>query len=174
MTISLLSVGPVFSAPALAAAPAESQSSVKTEFETQTGFKDGRQYVRIELTNGTAKESKDGKVHVMGSDGEEISTLTTKFTLPDTGETMDVSYKISADGKRIEVFPDEQLPSSTADPKNPDVVVARNVDQKCALNNVLWGMGGGVVTGAVGGPVGIAGGVLTGVIIAGVQSAASC
>lgn len=144
-----------------------------TTYEISAGKKDGRPVVKLMLSNGSAIQNNDGTVTIVDAGGRAITTYGQTITDPTTSQTATVSYEVSASGNVVNIFPTEQA-DGTANGVKMATAFASRINQQCALNNLLWGMGGGAATGLVGGPGGVAVGILTGAIISGVQSATSC
>lgn len=144
-----------------------------TTYEVKAGKKDGRPVVELTLSNGRAVQNNDGTVTLVDAAGKVITTYGQTITDPTTGQSAAVTYKVNAAGNVVSIYPTQQADSTSNDTKIAKSF-ARRINQQCALNNLLWGMGGGAATGLVGGPGGVAVGILTGAIISGVQSATSC
>lgn len=125
----------------------------------------GQKVVRLNATGATFSLGQDGSLQAKDSRGKVIDSTPAQFTI--NGVHYALKFTLSNDAQQVDVV---YRWTSTAS----EATVRTVVDQNCALNNLLWGMGSGVVTGAGAGVPGVVIGALTGAIISGVQSATSC
>lgn len=125
----------------------------------------GQKVVRLNATGATFSLGQDGSLQAKDSRGKVIDSTPAQFTI--NGVRYALKFTLSEDAQQVDVV---YRWTSTAS----GATVRTVVDQNCALNNLLWGMGSGVVTGAGAGVPGVVIGALTGAIISGVQSATSC
>ncbi|MGO4454582.1 hypothetical protein [Arthrobacter sp. RAF14] len=125
----------------------------------------GQKVVRLNASGATFSLGQDGSLQAKDSRGKVIDSTPAQFTI--NGVHYALKFTLSNDAQQVDVV---YRWTSTAS----EATVRTVVDQNCALNNLLWGMGSGVVTGAGAGVPGVVIGALTGAIISGVQSATSC
>ncbi|WP_146008973.1 hypothetical protein [Zhihengliuella halotolerans] len=167
------------SAPASTAAEQPAVTS-STDSETSPRYsltghhEDGKTFLRAELTGGTFASGDAGSVLVLDENGTTVEILEKQMELPDGSGLVDVTYSISSDGTSVDIFYKIEREASENGVLGGGLIAKPYVNQKCARDNLLWGLGGGALTGAAAGPGGIMIGALTGAIISGVQSANTC
>jgi hypothetical protein len=107
----------------------------------------------------------DGTLIAKDNQGKALESMQTQATLGGLNYTL--KFEVSPDQEHLDVYF-----HSTSE--TPAILRASGVNQDCALNNLLWGLGTGALTGGAAGVPGVVIGGLTGAIFSGIQSATSC
>lgn len=125
----------------------------------------GQKVIRLSAVRAKFEVAADGTLNARDVRGNVLETAPAKASVGGVNYTL--SFKVSSNRKTVEVYFQPAGGASAAVP-------SLRINQGCALNNLLWGLGTGALTGAGAGIPGIFIGGLTGAIFSGIQSATSC
>ncbi|WP_147433598.1 hypothetical protein [Galactobacter caseinivorans] len=160
---------------AAAARPSVAVSAVRDKKGSQL-------YFLYKLKNATAKKNSNGTLTIRNSAGKSMGTAAISDYNSKLKQRITVRYVVASGGKSFKAYVTKMPVYGRHDPRPVEVdplgsssaLVAPTADSGCALSNLLWGLGGGAVSGIPGGPFGIAGGMVFGAMWSGIQSANTC
>lgn len=119
---------------------------------------------------GLAELSSSGEIEIYSDEGTFIERLSKESVITGDGASVTPSFEISKDQKQIFVTFDEEIVPEVSS----ENTITPFVDQGCAFNNVLSGLGIGAGNGLMGGLPGVVAGGMAGLLGAGIQSATGC